>query len=651
MIDIKKGIVQGLEHFFDIAVELLCIADFDGRIEKLNQEWESSLGYTLGEIKEKGLYGTLLPQDSRLAAQAVSNAKKTGKKQRFEARCLRKDIAPLWLEWRLLPVEDLIYISARDISERKRGELLLKESETRFRNMLDKVNLVGLLVDKEGRIEFLNKFAVDFTGYSQEEIYKKNIIELLILENHQKENFTRLLETGEVPEFFVSEIAAKDKSIKTLSWSVSTIIDENNRLLGAACFGEDITELRIYESIINFRYNLIEKENNDDINTLIEYTLETAEKLTGSKISVFRFYNQDDHSIILQAASPSLQKDPILMAMLGTSYKIESAGIWSDCLKERKPVIHNNFKRQRTNAKLPAGHPEILRDLVCPIIRDDKIVAVLSLGNKESDYTQKDIEIVSLLSDSLWNLLYKKKMTDALKESEEKLRSLNVTKDRFFSIIAHDLKSPFQGLLGSMQILTSEFDYLSDSERKTLITSIEKLSRHTYKLLENLLEWSRIQTEHLEYNIQIFNIKNAFQDTIELLSNVAANKGINVKLNIPEDYFAKSDINVTLTVFRNILSNAIKFTGQNGIITISAFQSNGFIEISVEDNGIGMTKEEVDNLFLIQNQQNRPGTEGETGTGLGLILCKDMIERVGGEIRVTSTPGKGTLFTFSVPTI
>ena len=651
MIDIKKGFDEGLEHFFDIAVELLSIIDFDGRIEKLNREWENSLGYNLDEIKEKGLYSILLPQDSKLAAQAIANAKRTGQKQKFEARCIRLDHTPLWLEWRLLPVENRIYASARDITERKRGELLLKESEIRFRNMLDNVKLAGFMVDREGKIELFNKFACDFTGYTFEEVYRKNVIELLIADNNLKPGFYEMLRTGEIPEFLEAEIMTKSKALRILNWSISTLKDENDNLLGAACFGEDVTDFKIYENIINFRYNLIEKEYTEDTTSLIEFTLETAEKLTGSKISVFRFYNEEDHSIILQAASRSLQKDPILMAMLGSAYKIESAGIWADCIKERKPVIHNNFKRQRPNAKLPAGHPEIIRDLISPIIRDDKIVAVISMGNKESDYTQKDIEIVSLLSDSLWNILYKKKMTDALKESEEKLRSLNATKDRFFSIIAHDLKSPFQGLLGSMQILSSEFDYLSNEERKTLIVSIETLSRHTYKLLENLLEWSRIQTEHMEYKIQIFNLKNAFNDTIELLSNVALNKGIDISVNIPDEYFAKSDINVTLTVFRNILSNAIKFTGQNGNIYISASHTGGFIEVSIKDNGIGMSAEEVDNLFLIQNQQNKTGTDGDTGTGLGLILCKDMIERVGGEIKVKSTPGMGTEFVFSVPTI
>lgn len=289
--------------------------------------------------------------------------------------------------------------------------------------------------------------------------------------------------------------------------------------------------------------------------------------------------------------------------------------------------------------------------MVFPIIRDERIVAILGVGNKDKDYTQKDVEIISLLSDALWNILYKKKTSEALKKSEEQLRALNATKDKFFSIIAHDLKSPFQGMLGSLQILASEFDYLTNDEKKGFITSIEKLSQYTYKLLENLLQWSRIQTERMEYNIQILNLRNAFHDTIEMLSNLATTKNITILYEIPEEYFVKADLNIAVTVFRNLLSNAIKFTNKDGKVRIYAKDLEKFNEIFIEDDGIGMESGDQENLFKIERQKSRHGTSGENGTGLGLILCKEMVEKIGGSIHVKSTLHKGSTFSFTLPKV
>lgn len=650
MINEKNDMRKESEHFFETAIDLLGIFKPDTSFVKINKEWHSLLGYTSEELEGQKLI-ELVHTGDLILIKSVFNTLAEGKPvSDFQIRLKRKEGEYILLEWRMLASENLIFASARDITEREKNDLLQLDPENQFSRVLSQIQLMSVVIDTKGVIKFINDPALREMGYAREELLNKNGIDLLIHNSEQGNRFREILSTNVIPDKVDVVTKTKNSGTKIISWSSTAIRDENNKLIGVALIGEDISESKLFEEILDFRYELIERLNTYDLNSLIRFTLDAIDKLTGSKFSLFRFYNEEDGTLKFQNFSTNTAANFSSVQFSDQSYKTNLAGSWADCISLRKPVIDNNPVISGLTQSIPPGHPNITRAIICPIIKDDKIVAVINVGNKETDYIQKDAEIISLLSDSLWNVLFKKITTNTLKESEEKLRALNATKDKFFSIIAHDLKSPFQGLLGSLQILSSEFDFLSNDERKLLITSIDKLSQYTYKLLENLLQWSRIQSEYMEYNIQIFNLKNSFNDTVELLSNLAHNKNISISINIPEEYFVKADLNVTLTVFRNLLSNAIKFTANNGHIKIGAVQRDSSIEVSVEDNGIGMTKEEIEDLFLIQKQQNKPGTQGETGTGLGLILCKEMLDRTGGTMKVTSKPSKGTVFSFTLPT-
>ncbi|MCK9280232.1 MAG: ATP-binding protein [Melioribacteraceae bacterium] len=229
------------------------------------------------------------------------------------------------------------------------------------------------------------------------------------------------------------------------------------------------------------------------------------------------------------------------------------------------------------------------------------------------------------------------------------LAELNATKDKFFSIIAHDLKSPFQGLISYSQILSSQFSDLSEEEKISFIGSIEALSQSAYKLLENLLDWSRLQTGQMIYNPEPFNLLVELYPTIALVKQTALNKKIKFNYTIDNTIVVNADINMLSTIIRNLISNAIKFTKPGGNIILSAKELDGKIELSVIDTGIGIEKESLDKLFLIGNKESRTGTANESGTGLGLLLCKEMIAKHGGELKVESEINKGTTFSFTIP--
>lgn len=249
----------------------------------------------------------------------------------------------------------------------------------------------------------------------------------------------------------------------------------------------------------------------------------------------------------------------------------------------------------------------------------------------------------------IWAYRHNNKTNAQLSQLNSKLQELITSKDKFFSIIAHDLKSPFQGLMGFSDVLVKEGDELDEKQKKEIFYSLSKLSSDTYKLLENLLQWSNLQTGKIELAPVKFNLSGELYSTIAILTQTARNKNINIENKIEPDLNLTADKNMIQTIIRNLLSNAIKFTRPSGNISISSSQTDTSIEISVKDNGIGMSKRMIENIFKIDSNISTKGTANEEGSGLGLMLCKEMVELHGGKILIESEEGKGSTFKIILP--
>jgi signal transduction histidine kinase len=236
-----------------------------------------------------------------------------------------------------------------------------------------------------------------------------------------------------------------------------------------------------------------------------------------------------------------------------------------------------------------------------------------------------------------------------LKENETRLYNLNTTKDKFFSIIAHDLRGPLSTLIEATQLISDESVKLSEKEREDLLKHLNISAHNSFSLLENLLEWSQVQRELMKFKPQMLNLKNLVTESIKIIVEAARAKSIELITNIPDDLYIYADNHMLQTIIRNTISNSIKFTHEGGIVAISAHHENTNIIISVKDNGIGMNDYLLKNLFRIDVDTKRQGTNGEQTTGLGLLLCKEFIDKHKGKITVESEPQKGSLFRFSIP--
>lgn len=257
-------------------------------------------------------------------------------------------------------------------------------------------------------------------------------------------------------------------------------------------------------------------------------------------------------------------------------------------------------------------------------------------------------ETIKLLNE---NNLFIEKQSEELKLQKEDLSKLNATKDKLFSILAHDLRNPFNVIIGFSDLLLKDYCNLDKAEIFYLISQIHTSSTKTNELLDNLLNWSQSQIKRVVFNQDFLNLRHVVEETKGLLEGELLIKSIHFKNLINPEISVNSDLNMLKVILRNLITNAIKFTPKNGIITIQTVQNTTpqFTQISITDTGIGIANERIHNLFQLCDNISTRGTENEHGTGLGLILCKEFVEKHGGSIWVESKLNEGTTFFFTLP--
>lgn len=236
-----------------------------------------------------------------------------------------------------------------------------------------------------------------------------------------------------------------------------------------------------------------------------------------------------------------------------------------------------------------------------------------------------------------------------IEQSEQELRLLNSAKNKFFSIIAHDLKNPFHSVMGFSCLLSKDYDLFSEKERREFATDIYQSTNNILRLLDNLLEWSKSQTGRLNFTPIETGFFQILENSLSVLRPLAQQKKIQMTYNCHDELKVYADPLMIETVLRNLINNAIKFTPNNGSVGIMVEQVENMVRINVSDTGVGISEEEVQNLFHIDSKVKRKGTNNEDGSGLGLILCKEFVNKNNGMLWVESTMGKGSLFSFTIP--
>ena len=311
-----------------------------------------------------------------------------------------------------------------------------------------------------------------------------------------------------------------------------------------------------------------------------------------------------------------------------------------------KELAYQNDEKEKRVAELIIANKEKKKRA------DELIIANKELAFQNEEKVKRADELAMANKELAYQNEEKEKRAEELFIANKELKQLlqlNSDKNRFISILAHDLRSPFNGLLGLSEVLIEDIRKLSTDEIEDIANNINKSAKSSFKLLENILSWARAKQGKIPFDPQILNFTNNCEDAVDVLNPIAKAKNITIDFSTGDHINIFADVDMFKAVLRNLVSNAIKFTNAGGTISITAKQMNSNITISVSDNGIGIAPHNLMKLFEMAEVSTTKGTAEETGTGLGLLLCKEFVEKHGGKIWVESEVGKGSDFKFTLP--
>ncbi len=543
----------------------------------------------------------------------------------------------------------------QEIVERKRAEQMIKASEEKFYNMFHFSPIaMSLSTLDDGRYVNVNAEFLRMTERTRDEVIGRSALELNIWARpEQRQPFINQIKTRGFLKNVEMQVRTGSGKIITVLWNADKItLDTTDYLLVSM---HDLTERKRVE--IELRRNETRLDALLRLNQMTEvsvaqvadFAMEQAIRLTESVMGFLIFLNDDETIGTVHSWSKTAMAECAIIEK-PMQFIIAETGLWGEVVRQRRPIILNDYAAPHPMKKgFPKGHVAISRYLSIPVFAANRIVAVAAVANKHAAYTDGDVRQLQLFMEGMWNIVRRNQAEEKLLYANAQLQELNVDKDTFFSIIAHDLKNPLIAFLSFADLLERIDKYDAD-KRQAFVRQFRVMADHLFALLDNLLTWARSQQGRIPYAPRTLPLDALATPAFDLASAHATEKQVRLINAIPHGLSVFADMDMLETVIRNLLNNAIKFTPTGGSVTISAQPTErGDVEVSVSDTGVGIPEHIVAHLFQLGSKIKQTGTSGEKGTGLGLILCKEFVERHGGSIRCESAIGTGSVFRVVLP--
>jgi PAS domain S-box-containing protein len=529
------------------------------------------------------------------------------------------------------------------VIERKRVEEELRNERRLLRTLIDNIPDSIFSKDSEYRNTLSNPAAIRYAGAtSEDDVLGKDDFVLFPREVANKffADDQVVITTGQPilnrEELLVGENGQK----KWLLTSKLPLKDDAGNVIGLVGIGRDITERKMMEDSL--------RESEIKLNVILESTLDgiLAIDANGKVIRTNKRFAELWR--IPKQIIESGNDENLLNFILDQLADPEEF-----LLKVQK--LYNSNDHDLDLIFFKDGR--IFERYTAPLIMlDSSIGRVWSFRditeNKKAEVALKELNEALLLSKNTIeeNLFQQNALIEELTETKDKLEKINSEKDKFFSIIAHDLKSPFQGFINLTEMMAEDIKEFTIDELMNFGTQIHINAKRLLKLLQNLLDWAQMQKGSVDWNPRKIDLADLIYENIEMINKRGEQKGITLTVNISQDQKVYADETMLNSILRNIFANAIKFTNQGGQVIVRAKPiDNDMVEVSVTDNGIGISDELRKKLFRIEEKVGRLGTDGEESTGLGLLLCKEFVQKHGGRIWVESEEGKGSTFFFTIP--
>ena len=733
---------KSYRELFNTISDAVYVQSKDGKFLDVNSGAEKMYGYGRNEFIGRTPEFLSAPGKNNLTdiIGLVEHTFETGCSNSFEFWGLRKngEIFPkiVTINRGYYFGQEVVIAIGHDITQQRERELILKESEERYKSLFHNSNAVMLLIDPEnGNIVDANGSACEYYKYSKEEITSLKIYDINttpadringeMAKVSNKTNyhffFKHKLANNEIRDVEIYSGAVEINGKKLLHSIVHDItekkeIEETLRIERDLFVGGPVTVFKwkatpeapaVYvspnvkttlgydaEEFLSNSVNFKQLIHPDDVERIYKKSRDTYDKGSldcelqyriKNKDGSYRWYFDFTHIITDEAGTKtafhsylfdnSAQKEA--EEALRSERELFIGGPVTVFKWKASPEAPTEYVSPNVLTTLGYEPEEFLngsvnfKQLIHPEDRQriyDEIKKNIDAGifNYEQQYRLKNkngnyrwyFDFTRVISNQegvitdyhgyLFDNTAQKEAEEAHLRSEEELRKTNTMKDKFFSIISHDLRSPFQGLIGIANILVED-EELTQQERKEFTQKLYEGLKTQFNFIDDLLTWNRIQRGAIEFNPTLNDLSRLIEETISLLRNSVENKNMSLIPDLPENLSFNFDWNMIATAMRNLISNAVKFTHKGGTVRVTVRELPNSVLVSVEDTGIGISVVDLEKLWRVDTNHSSRGTEGEDGTGLGLILCKEFIEKHNGKISAESRIGKGSTFSFTLP--
>jgi PAS domain S-box-containing protein len=625
----------------------------DGMYVSVNDGFTKILGYTENDAIGRSSLEMNIWVNPEDRENLVKELESGGNVKDYEADFLSKtgNIVPGLLSASLIDLDGVPHILTvvRDITVSKKAEEALAKEQFLINSLMNNLSDHVYFKDLNSKFIRTNKsHAISFGLSDPKHVIGKSDFDFFTEQaaNQAFEDEQAIIKTGQ-SILKEEKLTRKDCSDVWFSAMKMPLRDNDGKIIGTFGISRDITGRKRSELENYALFEIIQGITSTD-------KLDELLKLIHNSLG--KVVYADNCFVALKDQTSGLFSFPYFVDKVDTTPIPTSMGkSCSDYVfRTVKPLLLN---QKKFDSLVEQGEVELIGSnspswIGIPLQTPSKVIGVLVLQHyeKENVYSENDLKFLVSIGNQIAIAIERKKAEEEISFKNEQLQLINAEKDKFFSIIAHDLRGPLSAFVDATQILTEEIQNMDLEEIKDITMSMKTSASNIYSLLENLLEWSRLRRGAMDFVPENLNLKKKIEASIDVLSESARKKRIGLTISVPGELEIRADIHMFDTIIRNLISNAIKFTISGGKVIVTAnYNGDHYIVVKISDSGIGMAPELRNKLFQIDEKTSRPGTEGETSTGLGLLLCKEFIEKHGGKIWVESSVGQGSTFSFSLP--
>ncbi len=617
-------------QFIDLSIDMFCIAGFDGYFKNLNPSWQKTLGFTEQELNAKPYMEFIHPEDRPATASEASRLENSEVTFAFENRYLCKDGSYKWLSWNAVsaPQKKVIYAAARDITERKRIDEALRESEERFRLLVDGVKDYGIfMLDPTGHVASWSRGAERIKGYKADEIVGRHFSCFYLPEDVQNGKPEQELRTTIAEGRHEDEgwRIRKDGSRFWANVVLTTLTDGDGKLRGFSKITRDITERKLAEEKLRETEERHRRLFDNNPHPTWVYDRETLQFVAVNHATVEKYgYSADEFLAMTIKDIRAPEYVPLLLESVGALRDgIEKCGVWKHLKKDGTEIDVEITSYAMSFAGRPA-----------------EVVVAVDVTQRKRDEAEK------------------RKFTEKLSASnrELELRNREVErathlKSKFLASMSHELRTPLNAIVGFSDLLAEGAPGTLNEKQKRFVNHIKQGSAHLLQLINDILDLSKIEAGQLELHSEEFLVQDALPEVLSSVAPLAMAKRIRVEQKTESEPLVKADRVRFKQILYNLLSNAVKFTPNGGQINIECVDDWDFVSVSVTDTGIGIRPEDQKLVFEEFRQVEGAAESTHQGTGLGLAITKRLVEQQGGRISLESELGRGSRFTFTIPAV